>query len=94
MYIYIYIHTKISYIYKNTVCTIESALHWIPVCQMCESERKALGWEDFLLESYFSACMTMSLENTVILLTALAEMQTRSVQKQNVTRLKSPIMPS
>lgn len=36
----------------------------------------------------------MYLENTVILLTALDEMQTRSVQEQNVTRLKRPIMPS
>lgn len=61
----------------------------------CESQRaKHLDVEGFLLESYFIACMIMSLENTVILLMALGEMQTRSVQEQNVTRLKPPIMPS
>lgn len=55
---------------------------------------KHLDVEVFLLESYFIVCMIMSLENTAVLLMALGEMQTRSVQEQNVTRLKTPIMPS
>lgn len=38
--------------------------------------------------------MIMSSENTGMLLTTLGEMQTRSVQEQNATRLKDSIMPS